>query len=161
MKIGYSRPNTAVAKRGHSGRTLASACIVITWIKGAYSHRGRNQTFEQICSKSKRDQVLTEPASPALTFCLFHFDLLVGLGFGLFNLLLATAVPPLWKLEIWNMFCSLSKRSRSWQSIASNAIQFYKLIFRILKRGHSRQDILWFIVFLDILLSASAVTPFW
>ena len=75
----HTRPNTAVAKRGHSGRTLASACIVITWIKGAYSHRGRNRTFEQICSKSKQDQVLTEPASPALTFCLFHFDLLACL----------------------------------------------------------------------------------
>jgi hypothetical protein len=80
-----TRPNTAVAKRGHSGKTLASACIVITWIKGAYSHRGRNRTFEQICSKSKRDQVLTDPASPALTFCLFHFDFLaLALAFSTF-----------------------------------------------------------------------------
>jgi hypothetical protein len=30
MTIATTRPNTAVAKRGHSGRTLASACIVIT-----------------------------------------------------------------------------------------------------------------------------------
>jgi hypothetical protein len=28
-----SRPNTAVAQRGHSGGILATACIAITWIR--------------------------------------------------------------------------------------------------------------------------------